>query len=851
MNAPPIALYACFLLSGASALLYQVVWERMLTLVFGLSTVSVAAVLSAFLGGMALGARAFGPLADRAVRPLKVYAIVEISIALAGAATLWIIPAVMPAFATIYAAVNPGWFGSNLIRFGLALLAIGGPSILIGATVPVMARLLADRAGSTAIGFGRGYAVNTAGSVLGALAAGFVLLRFAGAQNALLIAVAGNMLAAAVSAALAREGKAARGPAPAAAPRTPAAPTDPDSSVVRTRFALAAAALTGMLGLGYEVAWIRLLAIFTLNSVYVFAMVVSVYLAALALGAAIATALLRRTRVDALAALSVCQLLQALLAPLVIGLAPLASRLELTSGRQTEAQIIGLEFSLAAAIVFLPALLIGAGLPLLVRLAARSSADPGATVGRLYAWNAVGTIAGAALTGVVIIPWVGLRGCLLLLAGGNLVVVAAAALVARGGSTWPRVLPALGAAAFALALALLPGATRFYVPVDPENETVVYYAEGPSATVHVSEYIDDGKRSRALFVDSKSVAGTYDEIVTDQKMLAHLPLLLHPDPRHALTVGFGTGGTSYSMLLHRVVVDCVEIEPRVPDAAPLFESENLGMVGADHNRHDFRLILDDARAWLHVADRKYDVIVTDLTSIQYRGNGNLYTAECFQLIKNRLNDGGIGAAWVPITGIGPAALKTLIRTFEHVFPHTSVWYAINLPTDFVIVIGTPAPLAVRLDDIATRMAATLIDRDLGHIGMDNPYKLAACLMLAGPSVAAYTAAGVLHRDDRPVLDYMTHATPYQNTLPLNLTQLAAVRPDLTPFIASWPGDAGAAERWRAWRLASEHMVRGHILLRGAHVQEDFDRAEDEYVAALRLVPDDARTKSLLMEMEQP
>src|SRR5262249_13658606 len=151
--------------------------------------------------------------------------------------------------------------------------------------------------------------------------------------------------------------------------------------------------------------------------------------------------------------------------------------------------------------------------------------------------------------------------------------------------------------------------------------------------------------------------------------LAHLPLLLHPDPRRALTVGFGSGGTSHSMTLHGVDVDCVEIEAKVPAAADCFTSENHGV--RSHPR--FRLVLDDARGWLRVAPVHYDVIVTDCTNIQYRSNGDLYTVEYFRLMKDRLGAGGVAAAWVPANGIRDADLRTLIRSFREVFPHASVW----------------------------------------------------------------------------------------------------------------------------------------------------------------------------------
>jgi spermidine synthase len=407
-----------------------------------------------------------------------------------------------------------------------------------------------------------------------------------------------------------------------------------------------------------------------------------------------------------------------------------------------------------------------------------------------------------------------------------------------------------GAAAFALLVALLPGAVRFHLPQEASQARVLYYAEGPSATVHVVESEEDGRPHRTLLVDSKSVAGTYDEIVTDQKMLAHLPLLLHPAPQRALTVGFGTGGTSYSMLQHKIEVHCVEIEPRVPDAFRWFESQNRGIVGPGLDRLDFRLILDDARAWLHVAPQPYDVIVTDLTSIQYRGNGNLYTAECFQRLRSQLTPAGVGAAWVPITGITPEALRVLTRTFRSVFPHTSVWYMINLPTDFVILVGTPAPLEIRMDDWRRRSAATLVQRDLALVGMESPEKLAACLILAENDVARFTSDGPLHTDDRPLLDYLTHASPYQNTFQENMRALLEHRSDPRAYLvdappASRPAADAALDRWLR---ASQALIAGHIAYR-TPTPDRGSQARRAYEAAVELVPEDARTRALLQDLE--
>ena len=895
-------LSVCFFVSGASTLIYEIVWQRMLTLVFGLTTFSIAAVLSAFLAGLVIGSRWAGGWADRTRNVVRLYATIEAGIAITGLGTLLVIPLLMTVFIQIYGWLEPGWFLSNLVRFVLAVGAIGVPSVLIGATMPVMSRMFATHSGSTAVGFGRVYAVNTAGAVGGAALAGFVLIRFLGMPQALLVAVLGNA-AAAILAVLARADHPARQPqadtytdsdnragttdgrhadtdgrtdactdtgtrtdsltgtgdrtgtSQAALPQPslpvlPAGDHDVNGSLHHPRFALIAAFVAGVVSLVLEVAWVRLVTIYTLSSVYVFTMVVTVFLAATAAGTAVATRGLRTRRLLPLHTVMLVQLALGLATPVLLATIPYAVRLNLRDGRLSGVHIFWTEYALAAAVVFVPTVLIGMTLPMLVRIYAGPLAEAGRRVGRIYAANALGNILGAATGGVVLIPLLGIRQTLLLTTAGSFAVGAAAAslLPSRSGG-WRAVAPAAGAV-LAVMIALLPGHERFLVPSNRPDERILHYAEGPSATVHVAEYGQDKDTYRALYVDSHSVAGTYDEIVTDQKMLAHLPILLHRNPQRVLTVGFGTGGTSYSMLLHRVNVECAEIEPQVPRAYSFFETENHGVVGPNHDRNNFRLILEDARAWLQVAPHDYDVIVTDVTAIQYRGNGNLYTTDYFRLMQERLGPEGIAAAWVPITGIKPVQLKVLLRSFQSVFEHTSVWYMLNLPTDFVIVIGTPHRLAIDLADIAERSAKRPVARDLAVVGLDNPLKLAACLLFAEDEVSAYTGAGPVHTDNRPILDYLTHASPYRNTLAVNLRELMGHRGNSADYVVRWPASSARGDAtWPTWRKAAGYLLEGHVLLNTRGEDDPRPLAAAQYHAASQLVPDDSKTRQLYEELQ--
>lgn len=833
--------YLCFLVSGFSALVYEIIWQRMLTLVFGVSTFSVAAVLTAFMAGLALGSWWFGRIADRVVRIAHLYGLIEIGIAVTGLAVSYAIDPLMRAYVSIAHAVEPGFFLSNLIRFGLALAVFIVPSTLIGATVPVMSRLVTRHLGSVGIGFGRFYAINTAGAVMGAGVAGFVLLRLVGMHSSVYVAVAGNVLAATVALVFAgtiRLGVA--GPSPAVIP----AAADPvtEEPADHSRMAILVAGLVGFTGLGYEVAWSRLLAVYTLNSVYSFTMLLTVFLTGLAAGSAIVAWLMRRWRINLLMTLALVQMVLAMTCPAVLAFTRSAVDVGYEYQYRSGAHVFFLEYVVTTVMVLGPTLLMGMTLPLLVGLVTGGDRAPGRTVGTLYAINSLGTIVGAGLTGMVLIPYFGLRTTMMLFAVCNFSIGAWAA-TGRGrrdDRTWRTLTPA-GCVCFVVLSLLVPFGARFIRPHSADEETVLYYAEGNAAIAHIVQNELGIRTFRVLYVDSESVAGSSDEVVTDQKMLAHLPLLLHPDPKRALTVGFGTGGTSYSMLLHRVETHCVEIEKAVPAGAHFFHRQNHGVVnlqsGLDPNRTDYRLIIDDARSWFYLAPQPYDVIVDDLTSIQYRGNGNLYTVECFELIKRKLTPNGVGCAWIPIMGIEPGPLHVLIRSFREVFPHTSIWYMNNLANDFAILVGTPERLRIDLADWAARMSEPEIREDLEVIHLADPYKLAHCLLVAEDEIDAYLGEGPVHTDDQPILDFLTHAGVYRDTIAENLRDMLDHRAHVQKYIRSIPEHTTPAQfeaEMRRWDEAVEYLIQGHMQKRGGSPQA----AGEAYREAAERVPYD-------------
>jgi spermidine synthase len=851
-----VCLYCLFFLSGGSALIYEIVWQRALNLVFGVSTLSVSVVLAAYMGGLGLGGFLFGRRADRTTHPLRLYALIELGIA----ATGLLVPLALSRVASLAALLPAGGAGCALARMLLSLLILGIPTTFLGATMPIMSRLLLRNDCKRGSVFSLFYAVNTLGAVTGAALTGLVFLRVLGMTQSLWIAATLNALTAGAALLLSRfaESKVWPGLESSEAPAR-------DVQGI-SGFILFCAFLTGMLCTGLEVVWSRILGILTSNSAYGFALILIAVLTGLFLGSLVNVLWSRRPG-NPWRRLAFCQIL---LAGITVVAQPyfhttpewLASWCDQASPTRI---FLG-ELMLTAAALLVPSILMGMSLPLLAGMVVNSP-NCGHALGRLYAVNTLGCAIGPFLIGFILIPRVGIHGTLGICFAISIVVALVGAFGCRrseliwwvgetllsrrpAGQECPayshiwRSRPATGLSRTLIAVVgilglgavwyVIPAGRYLKSPVEAPRQ-LLYYAEGDSAVVAV---IEEATGSRAILVDGQPVAGTGGTSVVDQKMLAHLPLLLHPSPHRALTVGFGSGGTSYSMTLHGIDVDCVEIEARVPGADEHFTSENHGILS--HPR--YRLILDDARSLLRTADRPYDVIVTDCTNIQYRSNADLYTTDYFRLMRDRLSADGIAAAWVPANGIHASDLKTLIRSFRAIFPHTSIWFMNTLPTDFLIVVGTPKPLRIDLADWQARMLQSEVYADLAAVGLSDARRLAFTLLTAGDELSAYLGDGPLHTDDRPILAYSTYGAAYQPTIASNLIELLACRVDPAAYVAE-AADSSALLRQHA---ARNETLFGHL----AHWSGDERTALEHYRRAGALLPDDGALARLAAVAEQ-
>jgi spermidine synthase len=884
-------IYLLVFLSGAAALVYQVVWVRSLTLVFGGSHHAVTAVLAIFMAGLALGGYVIGRLVDRVDRPLRLYGWLELGIAASALAFAGLMAVYPAAYVPLARGKDDAVVYLTVLRMAFATVALIVPTTLMGGTLPVLARFAGRRPEALGRPLSFLYGLNTLGAVVGAVVTGFVLLRLYPVRTALLMAVATNAVVAVLSFVLQARQPAAIGDAgeapPAPAPSAPAADAggrleDEPVPALAGRLVLGGIAVSGFCALGYEVLWTRVLAVAIGASVYGFTIMLAAFLTGIALGSK-AYGLLggggagrpgRAAR--AIVAFGVIQVVIGLTALLVTSalrdVAVNAIRLQaLFTG--TDVGAFGARawagFTLAFVYMAVPALFMGAAFPAAGEVHARRRGEVGRAVGEVLAYNTAGAILGAAVSGFALLHLFGLERSLELLAllnAGIGILVLAASARAR----WPVVVAGVATAAALVALSLAPAGLRFWdtkylaifrsnqpqafatpamVREAVENTDVLYYAEGAESIISVIR-VKGGEL--AFLTNGRVEASSHLQAQQVQLTLGHLPALLARDPRRVLVVGLGSGMTAGATSAHPTVerVTLVEIEPRVTGVARTFAPYNHAVLDSPK----VRLVINDGRNFLMTTRETFDVITADPIHPWFRGAGYLYTTEYFQLAARRLTPGGVVAQWLPIYELTPDDLRSIVRTFRQHFPHTLLW----LTHYDAELIGSNSPLLLDEGELGRRMSVPAVAADLAKVMMGSPADLLSYFVMGTQGMAAFSRAGILNTDDRPHLEFsapFSIATPA--VMEANVRALAAHREPILPYLApARSPDARAEQRRRSDRELAAGRVADPALalfLGGRRGHPDFQRAlavldrdhpsyapgrflQREYQAALALEP---------------
>lgn len=740
-------LLGMFVASGCAALSYEIVWVHLLRLVIGASALSVGIVLASFMGGMFVGSLLLARWVPRSSNPLRVYACLEVGIALFGL----IMPVVLPFVRSVYAgAAGHGPLGIAL-RALIAAALLLPPTALMGATLPAIARRYAPGAEGNGRLAGL-YAANTLGAVAGCIACGFYLLAVWDVWVATCTAAGLNLLIAALAW---RAGRGDRSFAEGGdSPRVEAAAAGVTSpAVARTVYVVAA--LSGATALGSQVLWTRLLTLLFGATVYAFSIILAVFLGGLGVGAAWAARMIQRG-VDPMRGLASTQLalIPALLwaASLLSGVLPYASVQLIPSGSLHVLHVLhALEVTLPAAILW--------GMTFPFALAAVTHDDPGKSTGQVYAANTLGSIAGALVVSFWTIPARGthwstqlvvmlaaLSACLLWLPRTRLL---------RSAAFWPALLVlSFGA----LVAALTPGLSGVFLAhgrhlwsVD-ERDRYPYISEGAASTVAV-HIAPDG--TQHFHVAGRVEASSNAADMRLQRLLGHLSVFAHPAPKSVLVVGLGAGVTAGSIALHpgieRIVI--CEIEPRVAGAARLFARENDSVL----NDPRVQLVFDDARHFLATTDERFDIITSDPIHPWVRGNSLLFSREYYQIVKSRLKPDGVASQWVPLYDTSEQAIQIQMRTFMSAFPSASVWNSSASGRGYdVVLLGAMRPEPIDVLAIQARLERSARVHDsLREVGVQSAYDLLATYGVSAPDMQAWVANAGENRDFSLKLEYIS------------------------------------------------------------------------------------------------
>jgi spermidine synthase len=731
----------CFFASGAAGLVYQVLWTRQLSLIFGVTTYAVATVLATFMGGLALGSFVLGRMVDRSRNPLAWYALLELGIGLYALV-------VTPLFHSLrvpYVALH-GLEGSYAtlaaLRALLAALVLLPPTTMMGGTFPALTRYWVRASADIGRGAGLLYFVNTSGAIAGCLLTGFIMLEHLGLSGTTKVASVLNISVALVALFLSRSQP------EVASPETSASDTALPGRLSRSAvtFALVCAGLSGFVSLAHEVLWSRALLRYLYNSTYAFTTMLATFLLGIAMGSAVYARWLHRVR-RPLLLLGALQMLVGvgfLASSIVFPHLPYITDLLAGGTRITSfAQSLSIMVLNAGLTLLLPTILLGASFPLATSLAAKRLSSLGSAVGVVYAINTFGAILGSVGTGFVLIPTLGMRGTLTVLivlsvAGGGALALAA---VQRPAAR----LTTIACTAALLAVTLWSARDDvFRRTFAPSGRSLVYYREGATDSVAVVEHL--GQRV-IMYDDRRGTAGTNS--FRANYFFGHLPILLHPGvPRRVLHICFGVGNSLSAVAAHDDVedVDSVELSPHVVEAAPYFWT-NSGVIA--HPK--VRTIIDDGRNYVMASRQTYDVIVLEPPETFTAGVINLYTPEFYRDVLERLAPDGIMMQWIP-TGASPIEQeRMLFRAFSDVFPHVTVWRQLN--SGCLLLIGTRAPLTIDYQRLRARMAEPRVRRDMDLSGVRDADHLLSFLIFDEPGLAAFVRDATPVTDDRTVLDF--------------------------------------------------------------------------------------------------
>ena len=767
-------IYLLFFFSGMSALMYEVIWMKELTLIMGNTVQSTTTVLSAFMAGLALGSLVFGRLVDKlSISPLRFYAYLELGIGVFAFAFPFLIKGFQTLYISLHHFLGLSLLVFTILRFIVSFILLLAPTILMGATLPILSKYVEEGYLNIGKKIGLLYAVNTLGAVVGILSTGYLLIGLSGIKSTTNLAIMINLLVALLAFLL---GMGERQKKPELTPEL----TDDDLPVSLNRIALATYFLSGFAALAYEVLWMRVFIPFLHSSTYSFSTMLAAFLTGLAAGSWVFSRFVDRCK-SLLSALGWTQLwigglTLASILSFLLHYRLFSSYLDLALEDMTITSFL-INFLYFFIILIPPCLLMGGVFPLIIKIISQGTTSRiGSKVGNVYFANTIGAILGSVTAGFIFIPLLGVYRSLVLFIMINILLGLVllffsrvkkekAARISLGGLLVGIVIVMTALLGGNVFLTVLKEQVTHKVA---END-LIYYREGATATVSVVELKRD--KARLLLVNSTIITG---KLLTT-KLMAHLPLLLHPHPRKALVICFGMGTTFRSLAAHGIEVQGVELVPEIIDTFPLFYEDAAQILKDPSNKIE----INDGRNHLLLTQEQYDIITVDPSPPLYSsGMVNLYTPEFYRLCRDRLTPKGVMCMWFFLPSSHTSEFQMLLKSFMTVFPHTTIWRSPHIHGVFAI--GTKEKLQINKEMLRQRIQGRAVQDDVkGFLSKNIPFDVNYLLnlfMFNSQRTWGLVKDGPSLSDDTPYIEHPL-VTWWINPTKLDVKRLFGMRKD--------------------------------------------------------------------------
>lgn len=765
-----LAIAVLFIISGATGLIYQVIWFKYLSLFLGNTTYAQTVVVGTFMAGLAMGAWLWGRRVDVSHKPLLVYAILELGIGVYCLLYPLFLDWIRAMFISIVQTAAWPSDGTTVLALKLAisLLTLLLPTVLMGGTLPVLVKSLSKSVEESGRNVAILYCLNSFGAVLGAALGGFFLVPVVGLQASILGTAAVNLAVGCAALLLSRsplkrseEEKESR--------------EESERTFTRQEMVLAivTAGISGLAAMIYEVCWVRLLIPILGSSTYSFSLMVIAFITGITVGSWLVSMFITRIK-DLFGFLGVCQVAVAIAFLLTL---PLYGRLPyyflhlahiIQRSESTYPLFLSLEFVFCLLIMVIPTIFLGMSLPVASRIATHAVEVMGKSIGNVFSVNTLGTVIGSFSGGLLLIPAIGIKHTIEVAVGLNVLM----AFVVLFRSKRTKMVPRVGwiSAVISIAIIYLAASPNWSQSVmlsgvfrlinkntSPPGDYAsfsgmfthqhrLFYKEGKSATVAVVESKYGTRMQNILVVNGKADASSMADLPS-QTLVGQLPMLLHPHPDSVFVIGLGSGVTLGSVLTHDVkFVDCAEISPEVVEASTFFSAVN------NRPLEDPRvnLYVDDALAFLKLTSRTYKVIVSEPTNPWIAGVGNLYTIEFLRQCRGRLTGDGLMVQWFHLYEMDDQTLRLALRSFRAVFPHVTVWQSL---TPDIILIGTTQPMQLNAAAIGAKFRNDRVLQNLARIQITDVNTLLSLQSLTEASLEEYSGTGELNTEDRPLLEY--------------------------------------------------------------------------------------------------